>query len=454
MARITFVLDLFDPKEMGRSDANLYDLLETLTRADERYLRAHPETPTLYSSGVVYQEEPPGAEDWQDVPTTMRLGWGDCLPLDALVLTGDYELKSLASLRPGDVIVGDGQKTRVLESAVTGLKPVLAFDLDNGCTLRCSPEHRLFLRDGVEVRAKDVVVGQRLKSASSLPCFDEGWTLDPRLSPENGAWLAAVHAADGWLDSEGYRFAISGDDENPKRRKLEQKARVEAMMSAAGIGTRHHKKYVAVNDRPLTAALKPAGHLARNKRMPSLRLTRTQVAQALEGLQTDASSGSKGQVTYGTTSPTMALQIRTLHRMLGQSVHVKKWSNHGGLGSHPIYRVTLRRGATDSTPDSWKTRYALSTDSVGVKGIREDGEALCGDITTDTGKFYLPESDTVVHNCEDLACWRAAELRVRGIRARAFFTRDRRSDGTTLYHIMVKLPDGRIEDPSRQLGMR
>ncbi len=28
------------------------------------------------------------------------------------------------------------------------------------------------------------------------------------------------------------------------------------------------------------------------------------------------------------------------------------------------------------------------------------------------------------------------------------------ADGTTLYHITVILPDGTIEDPSRQLGMR
>jgi len=57
-------------------------------------------------------------------------------------------------------------------------------------------------------------------------------------------------------------------------------------------------------------------------------------------------------------------------------------------------------------------------------------------------------------DCEDLGCWRAAELQHAGIKARAFPRAKRRDDGSTLYHILVRHPDGRIEDPSRQLGMR
>lgn len=58
-------------------------------------------------------------------------------------------------------------------------------------------------------------------------------------------------------------------------------------------------------------------------------------------------------------------------------------------------------------------------------------------------------------DCEDLACWRAAELRVRqGINASPTFTWKLRPEGGYLYHIQVKYPDGRIEDPSRKLGMR
>lgn len=52
-------------------------------------------------------------------------------------------------------------------------------------------------------------------------------------------------------------------------------------------------------------------------------------------------------------------------------------------------------------------------------------------------------------DCDDLASWRAAELRVRhGIDARATPVP---SDGG--YHVVVRYPDGRIEDPSAILGM-
>ena len=56
-------------------------------------------------------------------------------------------------------------------------------------------------------------------------------------------------------------------------------------------------------------------------------------------------------------------------------------------------------------------------------------------------------------DCEDLACWRSAELIVRhNIRAFPVFRWRKRPTGI-LYHIQVQYPDGRIEDPSKLLGM-
>lgn len=52
-------------------------------------------------------------------------------------------------------------------------------------------------------------------------------------------------------------------------------------------------------------------------------------------------------------------------------------------------------------------------------------------------------------DCEDLATWRAAELRLDGIAARPVVYRS----GPRQLHVVVALPDGSIEDPSRVLGM-
>lgn len=53
-------------------------------------------------------------------------------------------------------------------------------------------------------------------------------------------------------------------------------------------------------------------------------------------------------------------------------------------------------------------------------------------------------------DCEDLAAWRAAELRLQGIAARATAYRAK----GRMWHAVVLYPDGTIEDPSKALGMR
>jgi hypothetical protein len=63
-------------------------------------------------------------------------------------------------------------------------------------------------------------------------------------------------------------------------------------------------------------------------------------------------------------------------------------------------------------------------------------------------------------DCEDLACWRVAELRVRygepnATRAITVSTLvDARGQPVTMYHITVLRQNGDQEDPSRKLGMR
>jgi len=78
--------------------------------------------------------------------------------------------------------------------------------------------------------------------------------------------------------------------------------------------------------------------------------------------------------------------------------------------------------------------------------------------------IYVPEKGTEiwrdiptilekkVGDCEDLACYRVAELRYSGVNARPYI-KWRRFKGTWRYHAVVWLPGGRIEDPSLALGM-
>lgn len=57
-------------------------------------------------------------------------------------------------------------------------------------------------------------------------------------------------------------------------------------------------------------------------------------------------------------------------------------------------------------------------------------------------------------DCEDLGAWRAAELNQRfGIRALPYIRVRRMPNGYWRAHVVVKWPNGQIEDPSAKLGM-
>src|SRR5580658_6319767 len=73
-----FQLRSFDVLGSDAQARVLERLLEALIEADIEYLRACPSTPSLYESGVVYEEEPGERDNWQDIPETLGLGKGDC----------------------------------------------------------------------------------------------------------------------------------------------------------------------------------------------------------------------------------------------------------------------------------------------------------------------------------------------------------------------------------------
>ena len=52
-------------------------------------------------------------------------------------------------------------------------------------------------------------------------------------------------------------------------------------------------------------------------------------------------------------------------------------------------------------------------------------------------------------DCEDLASWRIAELRERGINAAPYLRRHK-----NMFHVLVRHPDGTLEDPSKVRGMK
>lgn len=72
-------MDAFRPRfcvEPSAASASI--LLSALRAIDCAYLIGHPEVPDLYASGVRYEREQTGHDDWLDVWECLRRGVGDC----------------------------------------------------------------------------------------------------------------------------------------------------------------------------------------------------------------------------------------------------------------------------------------------------------------------------------------------------------------------------------------
>jgi hypothetical protein len=77
--KVQFMLSSFKGEEVQQlSEAHLKVLLDALFNINRLWLKKYPKTTRLYSSGVVYRPEPVGRENWQDIPSVIRQGYGDC----------------------------------------------------------------------------------------------------------------------------------------------------------------------------------------------------------------------------------------------------------------------------------------------------------------------------------------------------------------------------------------
>lgn len=65
-------------KDRPLANEHLGILLSALVRVNLATLRKNPQLPDLYKSGVRFQVERPGEEDWCDIPTVIKRGFADC----------------------------------------------------------------------------------------------------------------------------------------------------------------------------------------------------------------------------------------------------------------------------------------------------------------------------------------------------------------------------------------
>lgn len=349
--------------------------------------------------------------------TLFGVNAGDCLPADTLLMTPSG-YKRIADVVPGDTIMGDGDWVEVTNWWDKGDLPVIRFRLSNGGTFECTADHKVFVipktterrayansigyhpqylrENAIEKRGSDVVPGDRLLHADVLPEGTESLSFED-------AWLLGLYVADGWVDynENGVptRVSISGQD---GQRKEKNKSIVREICEMRGWTYNWNRKYIRINNPRLAQQFAQLGRRAAEKRLPHTNWTRETARWILGGLSEDASVRNK-DTTFGTTSYVLALQIRALYRMLGARTSLTRVDNHGGFGENAIYRLIP---AKQITKDGSKPIEAVK-----VKSIEQGPTKHVYDIETSSHRFYLPEHDIIVHNCDDSTIALGAMLR-------------------------------------------
>ena len=432
------------------------DLLGVLVRVNRRYLRKHPETPRLYEADISYRRETT-VEEFNSIPVILKAGGGDCFPVGSLLLRDDFTLLPVEELRAGSRIWGRDRWSAVERVWYKGILTLDAIRLNNGSTVRLTPDHHVYIavcrehegserskpcschldaRDIRRITVAELEPDMVLVAPERLPFGKK--TLDLGMAYVDGLFIA-----DGWC-SHNADFAISGKDGHPKE---EQKREVAAICERLGIPTRQHERYITVKDSDWALHMQQMGGHAWEKHALWLDLEEGSAANLLRGIMADSGKNHCGSRTFTTTSRLLAVQVRVLHKMFAVTCGYSYIENHGGLGDHPIWRLSTREPKVHAEK------------LLRVKEIeREVISAPCWDIATDDHYVYLPEHDVTVSNCDDLAPWRVAELIERDHEpARIYITCAETQDGMgeakRLYHIRLKRADGTIEDPSEVLGM-
>lgn len=125
-------------------------------------------------------------------------------------------------------------------------------------------------------------------------------------------------------------------------------------------------------------------------------------------------------------------------KLFGRNKRYREWSKKV-LGHMLTALFEIDKDYLDAFPNT------ISLYRSGIIYCQEDG--------TEDWQPIPNAIQTGVADCEDLACWRAAELVVnKGILAFPVL-REKTSRDKIMYHVLVQYPNGSLEDPSKRLGM-
>lgn len=374
---------------------------------------------------IRYTRDPAEREYVQHPAVILENRAADCFPQGTLFLNDQFEFVPVEKVTAGTRIWGRDRWSTVENVWYKGVLPVDAVRLNNGSWLTLTADHKVYVaRCSQHVkRNKNAATG---KKRTACACPVESRTIervtvaelqlnDVLIAPEKlphgtcsqdprFAYLDGLYLADGWCQPR--RVCISGKDGHPKEA---QKREVAEICERVGLKTRWDARYIEIKDADLTKRMSLMGTHAANKCAPTINLDEAAARELLRGIMADSGKNSRGSGrTFTATSRMLALQTRVLHKMFGLTCGYSYIEHHGGLGQHPIHRLTVRVPQDERKGGTCKLLRVAEIQ----RGV---AEAPVWDVSTDDHYVYLPEADVTVSNCDDQAVLLRAALGALGL---------------------------------------
>ena len=306
---------------------------------------------------VRYTQDIFGIDTYQHPARTLQWRGGDCFSEGTLLLTEDFRFVPVEFAYNGMRIWGKDAWTTVEEVWAKGTLPVTAVRFNNGSWVRLTDDHKVYvLRCPEHERANLQATANKFTACGQAirPCF----------CGVAGRVELRVHVKDLRL----------GD--------------VVVTPSRLAFGR-------AAQDPDLAPRMASMGRYAPEQRALSIDLDEGAAGALLRGIMADSGANNGGRRTFTSTSRELALQVRILHKMFGIDCGASYIEGHGGLGSHPVWRLVPR------IPKS-KRKDGKALKLLRVDAIEPDvARVPCYDLTTSDHYVYLPEADVTVSNCDD-----------------------------------------------------
>lgn len=358
---------------------------------------------------ITYVYDPRWIETLVHPYVLLKMRAGDCIANYEQIYTKEG-IKKVGDLKVGDMVLSyhlaikDYVYKPVTKVWEKGEHPVKRLYFRNGTYADFTDEHKLPMREYqqrssyAEVMVKDIDLSRwwtrKIAVAKRIPynVKDISWL------NEDLCFIIGHYLAEGW--SENYHVCTSGYEcmeEIIPRLEIND---IRFTESANSYGV----PYLRFLKSPFKTFLTKFGNKAINKKIPEpiFHLPLHKIENILKGYCLgDGWIGErwgKKRIIYNTSSGQLAEDLCRLHLQIGRPLHKYLSINHGGLGNHPIWRLTEYAGSHFARDYG----YYNGLSEVSISRIEDlGGTTQVRDFEIADTHIYFLKNGIMSFNCDD-----------------------------------------------------